>query len=240
MVALPGDQTWLVEIIYPDNRIVVDYRGLDDLVFLAALDHSTGADLPVPSGWTGPVVPRHGGFSSRAALLAAGEGRSGDEGEGFVVRFASGLRVKIKFEDYVRLHRLVTGVSTKTVWEYLAEGRPFDELLDQVPDEFHRWLTQTVDGLRGQFDTILAESRATLADPRVDRADRRATAAFFQTQPNTAVLFKLLDERDPDPADLAPAQARLRQTLPHRPRDLRAFKAPARSTPCRCSWRSSG
>lgn len=198
-VTLPADQTWLAEIIYPDNRIVVDYRGLDDLVFLAALDHSTGSDLPVPAKWPGPRVSRHPGFSSRAALLAAGEGRSGDDGEGFVVRFASGLRVKVKFEDYVRLHRLVTGVSTKTVWEFLSEGRPFDELLDRVPDEFHRWLTDTVASLQGRFEAILTECQATMADPRVDRSDRRATAAFFQTRPNTAVLFKLLDGRDPSP-----------------------------------------
>src|SRR5690348_14978098 len=30
----PADMTVLVEIIYPENRIVVDYRGLDDLVLL--------------------------------------------------------------------------------------------------------------------------------------------------------------------------------------------------------------
>ncbi|MDO8483882.1 MAG: RNA ligase [Candidatus Limnocylindrales bacterium] len=28
--------TWLFEIVYPENRIVVDYAGMDDLVFLGA------------------------------------------------------------------------------------------------------------------------------------------------------------------------------------------------------------
>jgi RNA ligase len=186
-------ETWLFEIIYPANRIVVDYRGLNDLVLLARVDVATGGDLSVDGVWPGPVVTRHSGFADLAALAAAGDGRGGEDAEGFVVRFASGLRVKVKFADYVRLHRLVTGVSTKTVWEHLSEGLPLDEMLDRVPDEFHRWLRDTIDGLQRQFTAIESECRMVLADPRVDRADRKATAAFFQPHPHRAALFAMLD-----------------------------------------------
>ena len=38
--------TYLFEIIYPENRIVVDYAGLTDLVLLAVIDTDSGAERP--------------------------------------------------------------------------------------------------------------------------------------------------------------------------------------------------
>jgi RNA ligase len=191
------DETWLFEIIYPSNRIVVDYRGLDDLVLLAIIDHDTGLDreLPDTGRWNGRVVTRHTNITDWAKLDAEGndETKSGEEGEGYVVRFASGLRVKVKFADYVRLHRIVTGVSTITVWEHLSEGRNFSELLEQVPDEFYQWLTAYVSELHGQYDTVESECRSVMADPRARSTDRKSVAMFFADQPNRAVLFKMYD-----------------------------------------------
>jgi len=37
--------TYLGEIIYPGNRIVVDYKGLSELVLLAVIDTETGLDM---------------------------------------------------------------------------------------------------------------------------------------------------------------------------------------------------
>lgn len=54
--------------------------------------------------------------------------------EGFVVRFQNGMRVKTKFAEYVRLHRIITGISNVAIWEYLKDGRSFDELISKVPD----------------------------------------------------------------------------------------------------------
>lgn len=45
---LDRDITYLFEIIYPGNRIVVDYGLKDDLILLAAIDTLTGDDLPLP------------------------------------------------------------------------------------------------------------------------------------------------------------------------------------------------
>ncbi len=64
--APPQGFTVLVEIIYPDNRIVLNYAGLDDLVLLGAVEIATGRSFgpeavpdwcsPTrgrsPSGWT--------------------------------------------------------------------------------------------------------------------------------------------------------------------------------------------
>lgn len=197
-------ETWLFEIIYPTNRIVVDYGALDDLVLLAIIDNRTGLDLALPGTdrWSGPTVVRHDSLRDWAALAASTTsainggidgGIKGDDAEGYVVRFESGVRTKIKFEDYLRLHRLVTGVSTVTLWEHLSAGLSLDELLDRVPDEFYGWVHRTADGLRAQFLAIESECQAIMTSDEVDKSDRKRTALFFADQPHRAVLFKMLD-----------------------------------------------
>jgi RNA ligase len=195
------NETWLFEIIYPENRIVVDYRGMDDLVLLAIIANSSGADrtLPPASAWPGKIVVRHHTLQQWSQVAEAdGDSRLGEDGEGYVVRFKSGLRVKVKFADYVRLHRIVTGISTVTVWEHLSGNRPFDELLDRVPDELYSWLNAYVAELRSQYAAIESSCKTAFSDPRVQTHDRKATALFFSDQPHRSVLFRMYDGRSYD------------------------------------------
>lgn len=55
--------------------------------------------------------------------------------EGFVVRFSNGSRCKVKFEEYCRLHYLMTNLSTTGIWEALSQGNPVTSILQDVPDE---------------------------------------------------------------------------------------------------------
>src|SRR5690606_23624256 len=48
--------TWLWEIVYPGNRVVVDYGDRDELVYLGAVGIEHGEFLP-------PVTPSLDGFS---------------------------------------------------------------------------------------------------------------------------------------------------------------------------------
>ena len=72
---------------------------------------------------------------------------SGDR-EGYVIRFRNGFRMKIKGEEYVRLHRILTGFSNVDIWEYLKDGKDINELLDRVPDEFDKWVKTTIQDLK--------------------------------------------------------------------------------------------
>jgi RNA ligase len=64
---LDRGHTYLFEIIYPENRIVVNYGGREDLVLLAVVDTATGAELPLPEvGF--PVVERYDGLTDLATI----------------------------------------------------------------------------------------------------------------------------------------------------------------------------
>lgn len=125
-VSLPANATPLFEVIYPENRVVVDYKTRDDLTLLAVIDHKTGADLPLDCfGWPGPKVrtAEFGSFDELAAYVA-GYTDSRNPLEGFVARFDTGgnaphVRIKLKTADYVNLHRIRFGLNARVVWKLL-------------------------------------------------------------------------------------------------------------------------
>jgi RNA ligase len=182
--------TYLFEIIYPENRIVVNYGERRELVLLAIIDTVTGREYPL-SDIGFPVAKKHEAVTDVASLRAL----DWENREGFVVRFASGLRVKVKCAEYVRLHRLLTGVSEKMILEeYLMTGADMVSLVERVPDEFHRWLQQTVSHLRGQYDDI--ERAARQIFEVTTATTRKEYAAIFTKTPYSAILFHLLDGKD--------------------------------------------
>jgi RNA ligase len=179
----------LFEIIYPENRIVLDYGKLESLVLLGIIETSTGNEFPLMDiGF--PIVKRYDGLNDLSALKLLEE----ENKEGFVVRFKNGYRLKVKFEEYQRIHRIVTGVSTISIWEFLKEGKAMNELLERVPDEFYKWVRQVTDELTNNFKQIEAISKN---DFKI-LEDRKATALYFQTCKYPAVLFKMFDNKNYD------------------------------------------
>lgn len=147
-------RTYMFEIIYPTNRIVVDYGAKDDLVLLAAIDISTGRSIPASqvAEWPGEKIEEFD-FDSIEDVLAA-EPRLGVEG--YVVHFLnSDVRIKIKQDDYVVLHRIMTGVNSRRVWEELVEGRDVERFLINVPEEFADFVRSTASQIQGDFDAKL-------------------------------------------------------------------------------------
>jgi RNA ligase len=205
--------TYLAEAIYPSNRIVVDYGQREDLVLLAAFRPADGTEellSAVAEDWApiGSAVRAWGphddvsGLEKRAAasLDMYGNTISGMQEEGYIVRFQSGLRAKIKLSAYLTLHRLYTGTNERTVWEALAAGHELGSLFDRVPDEFRDWVDQIANQLRRQhadlrLRALQAYERATAE--LADGYDRKAFAQAAQQQPRDLqpALFMFHDER---------------------------------------------
>lgn len=200
--------TELFEIVYPGNRIVVDYGAEDDLFYLGSVEIATGRSYgPYPpgtvaaneKGWTGPRACVFDG-STLAEALAMPPRKNA---EGIVVMYhRTGQRVKIKQDDYVALHRLITGMNARVVWEKLDQGLTADDLCEGIPEEFWPWVRQVAAELEGEYQRIAgaaaAEYRQILA-ALPDGWTRKDFALAMVQSPNRAWLFNLLDERDPRP-----------------------------------------
>ena len=114
------DFTFLFEIIYPANRIVLDYGNTDDLFMLTAVDNLSGRSIPHAADWSrwpGPTVQTFEYNTFQEAL----EAQPRPNAEGLVVHdLRTGARLKIKQADYVAMHKILTGITKRMVWRYLA------------------------------------------------------------------------------------------------------------------------
>ena len=179
--------TYLFEIIYPENRIVVQYGDQEDLVLTAIVETKTGKELPLQNTGFTTVEKLEGVKDLRDLKKLALPNK-----EGFVVRFKNGFRLKVKFEEYVRLHRILTGISSKNIWEYLKTKQSIEPLLADVPDEFYDWVHATIDKLNLRYQQI--ENAAKVEFKILE--NRKETAFYFNTCRYQKILFHMLDGKD--------------------------------------------
>jgi RNA ligase len=194
----PEGRTVLFEIVYRGNRVIVDYGDADDLVLLGAVDIATGGAVGpagVPS-WEGPAAAAFSVQTLAGALALPPRPNA----EGMVARLPGGLMLKIKQDDYVALHRLVTGLNSRVVWERLGGGDTAADICGDLPDEFHAWVNEVAGELlqaqQRLIDATHAEHGAILAGlpEGWTRKDYALAAARSQLRP---WLFLLLDGHDP-------------------------------------------
>lgn len=143
---LQRDVTYLFEVIYPENRIVVRYP-FEGLVLLAAYgDHGelSREKLEEHASDMGAKVVGKCDYGSMREMVEACATFASDT-EGFVVRFSSGLRLKIKGAEYLRVHRMISNVTPLAIWDGLRNRQDLDLVRKEIPEEF--W---------SDFDTIRA------------------------------------------------------------------------------------
>jgi len=197
-IAALGRVTLCFEIILPEYRIVVDYQGREDLVLLAAFDTDTGCEIdldePRIAGLGFPLAQRYAAATLDEALALI-ETPLFDGAEGVVVRFRGGLRLKLKREEYLRLHRIVTGVTPRRIWEMLRDGTPpVDRLFSGTPAAFQEWVRVEIDKIQ-QGRTAIEGASQDGYRQIVEAApgDRKAFALLASRHPQRSILFKLYD-----------------------------------------------
>jgi RNA ligase len=112
-------------------------------------------------------------------------------------------RVKIKYAEYVRLHRLVTGLSARTVWEVLVAGGDLDALTQPLPDELHPWVRTVAEELAAAVDAKAAAIEAAFTAIVAGLPDgwgRREFAMAAVKHEDRGALFLRLDGKDYRPS----------------------------------------
>jgi RNA ligase len=194
--------TYLFEFTANWNRIVVDYGDEDNLTLLGAIRTNDETEATyeqlemIAKGANCDVVKKYDGIQDYTTL----KGIIKDDQEGFVVRFSNGDRIKIKGEEYLRLHKVMTNLSTTAVWEVLSSGGSVDELLKDVPDEFYNKIKEYEQELSFQFNMIFSDYfvhfrsiQNKIGDVAGNRAEFASHAKNYQYP---SILFGMLDGKD--------------------------------------------
>lgn len=197
--------TYMFEIIYPQNRIVLDYGDMSELVLLGVRDIEEGSVL-LPNDvytWRGPKTQTFSYKTLREAL----EAPQRPNAEGLVLYFPRlDYRIKLKQDDYVALHKIVTGLTERRIWENLCEGQTLESLCEIVPDEWHEWLKAVYKKLMLEFrvikTTVQSDYRQLVKalEPGWTRKDFAYLATSGEWGDYPSLLFGILDGKDIDSA----------------------------------------
>lgn len=190
---LPQDCTPVFEIIYPSNRIVVDYKGETFLSLLAIFElsgeewHPRRVDQIAEK--CGFRRPRRYNIDLRSEIPFE------ENSEGYVARFASGKRVKVKSPAYLRVHRLLNHMSPKGVIE-LIRGKEYGVTLRELPEGIQRDFDDIRAYVQNMHDTLRVQAEDITL--RIPEGDRKTQALWIQANtPNalTGIVFGLLDKK---------------------------------------------
>lgn len=162
--------TVLAEIIYPENRIVVDYKDMEDLVVLGMILNDDDSENPkdltydemtrIAGYWNMPMARV---FNLTFEEMLANQKTLSANDEGYVIRFPDGFRMKIKGEEYVRVHRIVFNLSDKNLAQGWKDG-DITMVLASIPEEFRADFEKKVDELELHFGFVTRKFSKLVAD----------------------------------------------------------------------------
>ncbi len=145
------DYTLLFEIIYPENRmndgarLVCDYGSKETLILLGGVNKVTGKDLSYEalqniSMYIGlPLTKRYDYTIDDLIKLKSTLPMTE---EGWVIRFESGFRIKIKGDEYCKMQKILNSVTPLHIWGLMCESDLYSARFEvpytykmQIPEE---------------------------------------------------------------------------------------------------------
>ncbi|MCB9466876.1 MAG: T4 RnlA family RNA ligase [Candidatus Obscuribacterales bacterium] len=181
--SFPRNTTVLVEVIHPDTEVIVDYHGEEAFILIGAFNRVTLEDyaepalkklakrlaIPRAETWEGNSI------EELRALVAETNYKNK---EGFVVRFASGFRVKLKHAGYVS--KMIAGKLTPL---YVMQRLMTDTFEDRFAD---------LDAeIQIQADRIKEKVMAVSAVPGDKKAKWKYLYELFDEEERTAYRKKI-------------------------------------------------
>ena len=145
--------TIMVEIIYPENRIIVDYGKEEKLVVLGAY-YSTGDEILLNDLNLIDMPKVDSYYFKKIADIIDLQSKLGIMEEGFVVRFKDGYRCKFKSFEYLKVARILSEMTPLVFWKNMVDGVVPVELIQSIPEEFREEAEIIKNGLEKHYKSI--------------------------------------------------------------------------------------
>lgn len=202
LLKMNPDMTYLFEIVYPQNRIVVNYGDVETLYLLAVIVTETGEEhyphhvMETVAGINGWELPMRYGFTDVESILERLITLDANH-EGWVVKFTDGSRWKFKGQQYLELHKMLSGMSKRRVFEAMRNGL-FEELRERIPDEWDAQLMDWHNEIMTAFSSMTLQAEMEFMDSPGRDAPRKEFALWVKRYNRNlqSLLFLLYDDRD--------------------------------------------
>ncbi len=192
--------TPMFEIIVPESRVVVDYGGERRLMLIGVRHTASGEDLNAAQ--ITQFAQQHG-FSdvSQAAAHGSSPGplpaflqTQRHNHEGYVIHWHSGERAKVKHNEYVHLHKLMTGTNERAiVRDHVAKGAM--PPLDGLPADLRAWIEGVAETAQRAHAALAARVEQKFA-ARMAQSRKELAAEWRDAGELRPFLFMRLDDKD--------------------------------------------
>lgn len=150
--------TLVCEVIYPSNKIIVNYGDQEKLVLLAAFNKHTCREesltyTEVISIGSGIELAKRYKYSIEQCIELQ-KTLPKDE-EGFVIRFDNGERVKVKGEEYLKIARVLSHCSPLSLWKTMEKGKVSGKVKAEIPEEIYPEIEPIITRLENKFKCII-------------------------------------------------------------------------------------
>ncbi len=191
--------TYLFEIVCSESKIIVDYQGKETLYLLAVINNKTGKEIDYikEAKRLGFEYPQKIDKNLNETLDYI-KNLKGNEDEGVVFKFSNGLRLKIKCEDYLRLHKVIANFSTLSIYECLKNRQNLEGLLKDLPDEFYGWVKNREDEYKTKFKEIETHCLSKTEEIKNKFGSRKEQAEYISKNnlKFKSIIFAMLNDKD--------------------------------------------
>lgn len=146
-----------------------------------------------------PVVKTHGTFESATALLEFTRPLEGVEG--FVVSWPNGHKVKVKAEQYLRIHKVKDLIRTERHIAGLILNEELDDVLPLLDEKDHETVREYGHQLKIAIDVAVSRIEGLVMLAKVLHGDDRKEIAMkfipnLRFKEDARFIFGALDGRD--------------------------------------------
>lgn len=199
--------SYVFEIIFPENRIVVNYGSKECLIFLAAFKID-GTEIHEMNGQSIfdfmnsqniETIEEYTALHPELVVFEDLKHKNIPNMEGYVVLIGN-TRIKIKFENYKELHKMKSNLSVKNIFDLIRVNVPLEKILETIPDENHDWFRNLLNDVTKQLISLKEQIDTAFSSVFVDGISRKnfATGVNKLEPKLKPFMFKLLDHKSID------------------------------------------
>jgi len=189
---IPSNYTIMVEICIDDDEMSRAAKKPQGLYLIACRDRNTGKDIPITELNVDGLLPIQ--QEQHKSINKVLEARDTEEGtEGWVIRFESGFRIKIKTTWYLKLFRAIHFLNPNKVREMMLED-PSGKWRNDIPDDLQPQITEMQETINERLAVELARiNEAYSTIQRIESRKDFALAVMRDYKGISKWLFALRD-----------------------------------------------
>jgi len=194
-LSLDQDYTYCFEVIYPENRIIVNYESEEDIFLIAKIHTKTGKQESI-HGLGFRTVKQFATIDGIDKIQELKDLDRSNE-EGFVIKFENNFRMKLKFETYFKLHKAAYGYSEQQIWTFLQKGEEIPT--KHLSEEECETISTMKNDFMVRFETLKADLQKEYDDIKQSSNDQKETISKIQKSSSPGAIFCFDKGKNCDP-----------------------------------------